>query len=95
LKITVTVKNETDQTANWGLPMPFGFITLLGEGQRLFVPGKAGFDMRFHLEDVYAQTGWGLDALPGEVTPMWATEGDGVSYAFVPGRSPMLDCPAN
>jgi len=88
LKITVSVKNETDQTANWGLPMPFGFITLLGEGQRLFVPGKAGFDMRFHLEDVYAQTGWGLDALPGEVTPMWATEGDGVSYAFVPGRSP-------
>jgi hypothetical protein len=87
LKIVVTVTNPGPAEASWGLNVPFGFVTLLGEGQRLFVPGKAGFDMRFHLEDVYKRPA-SLDALPGEVTSMWATEGDGVSYAFVAGRSP-------
>lgn len=86
LKIVVTVTNPGPQEVSWGLNVPFGFVTLLGEGQRLFVPGKAGFDMRFHLEDVYKRPA-SLDALPGEVTTMWATEGDGVSYAFVSGRS--------
>ena len=42
--------------------------------------------MRFHLEDVYKRPA-SLDALPGEVTSMWATEGDGVSYAFVAGQN--------
>ncbi|MFT3706997.1 MAG: carboxypeptidase regulatory-like domain-containing protein [Archangium sp.] len=87
LKIVVTVTNNSTQDAAWGLKVPFGFVTLLGEGQRLFVPGEAGFDMRFHLEDVYKRPA-GLDALPGEVTNMWATEGDGVSYAFVAGLHP-------
>lgn len=87
LKIVVTVTNNGPRDAMWGLKVPFGFVTLLGEGQRLFVPGEAGFDMRFHLEDVYKRPA-GLDALPGEVTNMWATEGDGVSYAFVPGLHP-------
>jgi hypothetical protein len=87
LKIVVTITNNSTQDASWGLKVPFGFVTLLGEGQRLFVPGEAGFDMRFHLEDVYKRPA-ALDALPGEVTNMWATEGDGVSYAFVPGLHP-------
>lgn len=86
LKIVVTVANNGTRTAAWGLNVPFGFVTLLGEGQRLFVPGEAGFDMRFHLEDVYKRPA-SLDALPGEVTSMWATEGDGVSYAFVAGQN--------
>ena len=86
LKIVVTVANNGTRDASWGLNVPFGFVTLLGEGQRLFVPGQAGFDMRFHLEDVYKRPA-SLDALPGEVTPMWATEGDGVSYAFVAGQN--------
>lgn len=87
LKIVVTVTNNNPTNATWTLNVPFGFVTLLGEGQRLFVPGEAGFDMRFHLEDVYKRPA-SLDALPGEVTSMWATEGDGVSYAFVAGLSP-------
>ncbi len=87
LKIVVTVTNPNPTNASWTLDVPFGFVTLLGEGQRLFVPGEAGFDMRFHLEDVYKRAA-SLSALPGEVTSMWATEGDGVSYAFVAGLSP-------
>ncbi|MFZ5444948.1 MAG: carboxypeptidase regulatory-like domain-containing protein [Myxococcota bacterium] len=87
LKIVVTVTNNGTRDASWGLNVPFGFVTLLGEGQRLFVPGEAGFDMRFHLEEVYKRPA-SLDALPGEVTNMWATEGDGVSYAFVAGLHP-------
>lgn len=86
LKIVVTVTNNGTRDAAWGLNVPFGFVTLLGEGQRLFVPGQAGFDMRFHLEEVYKRPA-SLDALPGEVTSMWATEGDGVSYAFVAGQN--------
>ena len=86
LKIVVTVTNNSNRDAAWGLNVPFGFVTLLGEGQRLFVPGEAGFDMRFHLEDVYKRPA-SLDALPGEVTSMWATEGSGVSYAFVAGQN--------
>lgn len=86
LKIVVTVTNNGTRDAAWGLNVPFGFVTLLGEGQRLFVPGQAGFDMRFHLEDVYKRPAT-LDALPGEVTSMWATEGNGVSYAFVSGQN--------
>lgn len=87
LKIVVTVSNPNPAPASWTLDVPFGFVTLLGEGQRLFVPGEAGFDMRFHLEEVYKRPA-SLSALPGEVTSMWATEGDGVSYAFVAGLSP-------
>lgn len=87
LKIVVTVTNNNPRPASWTLDVPFGFVTLLGEGQRLFVPGQAGFDMRFHLEDVYKRPA-SLNALPGEVTSMWATEGDGVSYAFVAGLNP-------
>lgn len=87
LKIVVTVTNNTTRDAQWGLKVPFGFVTLLGEGQSLFVPGEAGFDMRFHLEDVYKRPA-ALDAIPGEVTNMWATAGDGVSYAFVAGLNP-------
>lgn len=86
LKIVVTLTNNQAQLANFPVTIPFGFVTLLGEGQRLFVPGQAGFDMRFHLEeDVYKRPA-AIDALPGEVTSMWTTEGDGVSYALVAGR---------
>jgi hypothetical protein len=86
LKIVTTIVNPSDSDATWGLNIPFGFVTLLGEGQRLFVPGEAGFDMRFHLDDTVYKRKGSLDALPGEVTQMWSTAGDGVSYALVPGR---------
>jgi hypothetical protein len=88
LKIVTTVSNPTTTDAAWGLSVPFGFVTLLGEGQRLFVPGQAGFDMRYHLEDTVYKRPASLNALPGEVTQLWATEGDGVSYALAIGRNP-------
>lgn len=80
LKAVVTLTNNDKTPAGFPAPLPFGFVTLLGEGQRLFVPGEAGFDMRFHLEDVYKRES-AIEALPGEVTSMVATEGNGVSYA--------------
>src|SRR5439155_5953718 len=54
VKIVVTINNPTDSDALFNLSIPFGFITLLGEGQHLFVPGKAGFDMRFRIDQIYA-----------------------------------------
>ncbi len=86
LKIVVSVTNPGTSNAAWLLTVPFGFVTLLGEGQRLFVPGGAGFDMRFHLEDTVYKRPTAIDAIPGEVTPMWTTSGDGVSYAMVAAR---------
>lgn len=70
--------------ANYGAVIPFGFVTLLGEGQRLFLPNEAGFDVRFHLEEVFKRPGE-LEALPGEVVPMITTAGEGVSYAVAAG----------
>lgn len=88
LKIVTTVTNNNTSDVSFPLSIPFGFVTLLGEGQRLFVPGQAGFDMRFHLEDTVYKRNADLQALPGEVTSMWSTEGDGVSYALVAARTP-------
>jgi hypothetical protein len=81
LKIVVTLTNVDTREAQFPLAIPFGFITLLGEGQRLFVPGEGGFDLRFFLEDVVYKRDSKLEALPGAVSSMWATEGSGVSYA--------------
>lgn len=87
LKMEVTLTNNTTVDTGYNLPMPLGAVTLLGEGQSLFIPGPAGFDIRYYLEEVaYKKQGAGLDALPGVVTDMWATAGDGVSYAFVAAR---------
>lgn len=85
VKMVATITNAAETEAQFPLSIPFGFITLLGEGQRLFVPGGAGFDMRYYLEDVVFKRDAKLEALPGAVTSMWATEGNGVSYAFAAG----------
>jgi len=73
-------KRFCGRDATYGAVIPFGFVTLLGEGQRLFLPNEAGFNVRFHLEEVYKRPSE-LTALPGEIVPMIATEGTGVSYA--------------
>ncbi len=80
LKIVTTITNKDTKDATYGAVIPFGFVTLLGEGQRLFLPNEAGFDVRFHLEEVYKRQSE-LQALPGEIVPMVTTEGTGVSYA--------------
>ncbi len=83
LKIVCTLTNDSPTDALFPVSIPFGFITLLGDGQHLFVPGKAGYDTRFELEDhIYPTFPSTLTELPGLVAPMWATEGDGVSYAL-------------
>ncbi|MBX7096699.1 MAG: CehA/McbA family metallohydrolase [Myxococcaceae bacterium] len=84
LKVVTTVFNHDAQhrDSQYPLAIPFGFITLLGEGQHLFVPGGAGFDMRYYLEEVVYKRMSMLEALPGAVSSMWATEGNGVSYAL-------------
>lgn len=81
VKAVATVKNDGKVPISFGVDVPTGFITLLGAGQKLFVPGKAGYDMRFRLEEVYSQPA-GINALPGEVAQMFVTEGKGTSYAF-------------
>ncbi len=82
VKAEVTVTNPEDNgPALFPIEVPTGFITMLGAGQKLFVPGLAGYDMRFRLDEVYAKPA-GLNALPGELATMVATEGEGVSYAF-------------
>ncbi len=86
VKVEVTITNPGPAEGGFALPMPLGAVTLLGEGQSLFIPGAAGFDIRYHLEDVIYKQPAALDALPGVVTPMWTTAGDGVSYAFAVAR---------
>lgn len=82
LEIVTTVTNpDKVKAAQFMLDIPFGFVTLMGEGQRLFIPGKAGFDIRYRLDDVYKQKA-ALNAFPGEVTTLVATEGNGVSYGI-------------
>lgn len=80
LKIVTHLQNVSSREINFAAGLPMGFVTLLGAGQRLFVPGKAGYDIRFRLDDVYKQPST-LDAFAGEVTSMVATDGNGVSYA--------------
>lgn len=85
LKIVTTIRNEDAFDATYGAVIPFGFVTLLGEGQRLFLPNEAGFDVRFHLEEVFKRPSE-LEALPGEIVPMVTTAGEGVSYAVAAAR---------
>lgn len=85
LKIITSMTNIGDTQPVFFQEFPYGYVTLLGEGQRLFVPGKAGYDMRFRLDDVYKQPST-LSAIPGEVAPMMATDGTGVSYGVAVGR---------
>ena len=70
-------------------PIPLGFVGLFGDGQPLFLPGEAGYDVRFSLEKSYKRT-YALPAFPGITTDVVAVEGDGVSY----GLSYCPDCPS-
>lgn len=83
LKIVVTISNPSGtQSANFPLSIPFGFVNILSSGQKLFVPGKAGYDIRYRMDDVFKQPA-SLEAFPGEVTNMVTAEGPAVSYGLV------------
>lgn len=68
-----------------GVPfaVPVGDVILFGAGNKVFAP-KAGFDLRFTLEELYKNP-LPLPALPGLVTPFLATVNDHVSYGFASG----------
>ncbi|HTE53890.1 MAG TPA: CehA/McbA family metallohydrolase [Kofleriaceae bacterium] len=61
------------------LSVPFGHLLLFGQEQTAFAPGKAGFNLRFAVEDSYAESS-GFPAFPGIVADFLASRGSGVSY---------------
>lgn len=69
------------------LSVPMGQLPLLGGEQQLFAPGVAGFNVRFAIEDSYAQAG-GFPAFPGLVVDYLASRGAGVSYGLTVPVSP-------
>jgi hypothetical protein len=84
LTITSSMINERPSAHLFtidSLPIPMGFIGLFGDGQPLFIPGEAGYDVRFTLEKTYKRA-YALPAFPGLTTEVVAVEGDGVSYAL-------------
>ena len=84
LTITSSVINEQIQAHNFpvdSFPIPMGFIALFGDGQPLFLPGEAGYDVRFTLEKTYKRT-YALPAFPGLTTEVVAVEGSDVSYGL-------------
>jgi hypothetical protein len=68
------------------LSVPMGQLPLLGGEQDLFAPGP-GFNLRFALEDSYAQSG-GFPGFPGLVIDALASRGPGVSYGLTVLPSP-------
>jgi len=69
-----------------GFGVPVGQVALFGATSRVFLPG-VGFDVRFGLEEAYAQ-GIDFPDLPGLVVDWIATRGDDVSYGLVAEPSP-------
>jgi hypothetical protein len=84
LSITSSVINEKPYPHTFPVhtfPIPMGFIGLFGDGQPLFLPGEAGYDVRFTLEKTYKRN-YLLPAFPGLTTDVVAVEGDGISYGL-------------
>ncbi len=90
LLMRVTATNASDKPLSLPtqtFPVAFGLVTLFGDGQKLFLPGSAGYDLRFSLEDSY-KTAPPLPNLPGVISRALASSGDKVSYALAPEPSP-------
>ena len=73
--------------SNIQLSAPLGQFPLLGGEQSLFVPGVAGFNVRFGIEDTYG-TGGGFPAFPGMTADFLASRGPGVSYGLAIPSTP-------
>ncbi len=65
------------------VPTPFGDVVLFGGGNKVFTPHPAGFDVRFTLEDIYADNDIQLPALPGITAEFVASAGKDVSYGLL------------
>ena len=72
---------------NLQLSVPMGMLPLFGGEQDLFVPGPAGFNVQYAIEDTYKIAG-GFPAFPGMVADFVATKGEGVSYGIAVPQSP-------
>jgi hypothetical protein len=94
VEITTKVINQGDATVQLpspgitdfseslqGFKLPLGDVLLFGSGNDVFSE-KAGFDLRFTLEELY-KTPPGLPRLPGLTTKFLATRGDKISYGFM------------
>ncbi len=69
------------------LSVPIGQLPLFGGEQSIFAPGKAGFNVKFAIEDSYKIAG-GFPSIPGMVVDFVATRGPGVSYGITMPMSP-------
>ena len=69
------------------LSVPMGMLPLFGGEQDLFTPGRAGFNVKYAIEDTYKIAG-GFPAFPGMTADFVATKGEGVSYALTVPSSP-------
>jgi hypothetical protein len=86
LTITAAMTNNGSQPRKFsqnlfGIPAPIGFIGLFGAGQPLFLPGEAGFDVRFGLERSYSRK-YSLPALAGVTTNVVAVDSARISYGI-------------
>jgi hypothetical protein len=89
LEIDTKVTNVSTDTKSFPqtfgsteVPTPFADIILFGAGNKVFTPNKAGYDMRFHLEDIYANSGLQLPAFPGLTQEFVASSSKDVSYGL-------------
>lgn len=71
-------KFPASQLGSIDLAIPFGTVLLFGNQNEVFVP-KTGFDIRYGLQDAYAEPSR-LPVLPGLVSDLIATRGQDVSY---------------
>jgi hypothetical protein len=84
LTITSTIINDQPTAhpfPSGAFPVPMGFIALFGDGQPLFLPGEAGYDVRFTLEKTFKRK-YALPAIPGLTTDVVGVEGDGIAYGL-------------
>ncbi|MBI5497597.1 MAG: carboxypeptidase regulatory-like domain-containing protein [Deltaproteobacteria bacterium] len=66
------------------LDIPLGDVVLFGAGNKVFAPGDGGFDLRYRLEQHYAENTQ-LPALPGIIVDYLASVNEWVSYGvFAP-----------
>ncbi len=76
---------------NLQLSVPMGMLPLFGGEQDIFTPGRAGFNVKYAIEDTYkliGPAGGGFPAFPGMVADFVATRGKGVSYGLTIPASP-------
>ena len=62
-------------------PLPIGFVGLFGDGQPIFMPGAAGYDVRYQLAKTYPRS-YALPTMPGLTTELVAVDGPAVSYGL-------------